>query len=119
MIDTAPRPDANLLQLLAARARHASDGRLAANALGGFAAAVVAAKWAGPAWELLLCAGMSFCCFGLWGIADRELGERPDAPIRTITTLRVVKRVAAIAGFASATLLALATLAILLGRMIS
>lgn len=119
MIDTAPRPNANLLEMLVARARHASDGRLATDAAGGLAAAALAAYWSGPAWEFLLSTATCFCCFGVWGIADRELGERPDATTRAAGALRAVRVAAAVVGFCAATYLALATLASALGRMIS
>lgn len=119
MIDIVPRPNANLLELLAARARHASDGRLATDAIGGLTVAALAAYWSGPAWEILLSAATCFYCFGVCGIADRELGERPDAAPRTTLALRAVRVAAAVAGFGAAIILALATLAIALGRMIS
>jgi len=119
VIDTVPRPKPNLLEMLAARARHASDGRLATDAIGGITAAALVAYWSGPAWEILLSVATCFYCFGVWGIADRELGERPDATPRTTLALRAVRVAAVVVGFSAATFLALATLASALGRIIS
>ena len=119
MIDTVPRPNANLLELLAARARHASDGRLATDAVGGVTAATLAAYWTGPGSEILLSAATCFYCFGVWGIAVRELGERSDATPRAAAALRAVRLTSAAVGFSAAMFLALAILASALGRMIS
>jgi len=119
MIDTIPRQNASLLDLLAARARHSSDGKLAANAVGGVTAAAMAAYWTGPGWEILLSAATCFYCFGVWGIADRELGERPDATPPAAAALRAVRLAAAALGFGAAMFLALAMLGSALGRMIS
>ncbi|HMC55102.1 MAG TPA: hypothetical protein VKH19_08040 [Gemmatimonadaceae bacterium] len=40
MIDTVPNPEAGLLEFLAARARHASDGRLVADAIAALGVAI-------------------------------------------------------------------------------
>ena len=120
MIDTVPRPDASLPELLAARARHASDTRLALDAVLGFLVVTVIALWRGPGWLLLASVAACFFAFGVWGIADRELGERAStASPRTIALLRAVRVGAGILG-AIASFLVLATgLGIALGRMIS
>lgn len=120
MIDTVPRPDASLPELLAARARHASDSRLVLDAVIGFAVAVTVILWRGPAWPLLASIAGCFFAFGIWGIADRELGERrATGHSRAIAALRIVRVVAGILG-AIATITLLATgLGLALGRMIS
>ena len=122
MIDTVPRPDANLLELLAARARHASDGRLVANAVAGMAAvtaAIVIRAFAGPAWELLLALGIVLFSYAAWGIADRELAERGHSAPRVAAALWAVRWVAAVAGLASAAFVALALMGRALGTIIS
>jgi len=73
----------------------------------------------GPAWELITSAGTCLCCFGLWGVAERELGERADATTRVLRALRGLRLAAAIIGFCAGAVLAFATLAVVLGRMIS
>jgi hypothetical protein len=68
--------DLTLSALLAARARAASDGRLAADAGAGLIAGAFAAIAQPPAWLLILAAATCFLAYGTWGIADRALQER-------------------------------------------
>ena len=128
MIDTAPRQDASLPDLLAARARHASDARLALDAAGGLFAVIAAVWWHGPAWVVIASAAGCFLAFGLWGIADRELGERgaasgaaggPAAGGATLALLRAARALAVAIGTLSVVALLLVGLGIALGRMIS
>jgi hypothetical protein len=119
MIDTVPRPDATLLEFLAARARHASDERLVTYALGGFLALVGVLYLRGSGWEIR--AAMATCAlsFGLWGIIDRELSERTGASVRAVVVLALMRVSIAIVGFGSFAFLALALLGKSLGRIIS
>ena len=119
MHDSVPQRDANLLELLAARARHTSDARLLANAVGGIIGAAAVAYWHGPVWDLLLSAAVCVYAFGLWGIADRELSSRTDAPRRIVATLAATRVLSATLGFVAAIFLMLALLGKSLGRMIS
>jgi hypothetical protein len=120
MIDSIPRPDASLPEFLAARARHASDGRLVANAIAGATGAFGVAFWGGPGWYLLLAIAVCFFAFGLWGIADRELGERAGAGSRaTLFLLMAIRGVAAMLGFIAAAFLMMSLLGKSLGRIIS
>lgn len=119
MIDTVPRPDANLAALLKARAQHASDTTLVVDAIAGMGLATLATYWGGPAWNLLLCTGLCVGCFGVWGVVDRELGDRPQAAPAIRVTLRTLRAASAITGFAAGALLALIALGYTLGRMIS
>jgi hypothetical protein len=114
-----PRPDDGLLEFLAARARHASDGRLAADAVGGLAAACAFAYWRGPGWEIFISMAICFFAFGLWGIADREFGERTGGPRRVLVPLATLRVLTTILGFGAAIFFMLALLARALGRMIS
>lgn len=119
MIDSIPRPDASLPEFLAARARHASDGRLVADAIAGAVGAVAVAYWK-PGWYLLLGIAVCFFAFGLWGIADRELGERSGAGSRaTLALLLMLRVVAAALGFLAAAFLMMSVLGKSLGRIIS
>lgn len=120
MIDTVPRPDASLPELLAARARHASDTRLALDALIGFAVLIVSLLWNGPGWDLFASIAGCFFAFGLWGIADRELGERAHTGSRAlILTLRITRVLAGTFGVIAAFVVLASALGIALGRMIS
>ena len=120
MIDTVPRPDANLPELLAARARHASDTRLALDAVLGSVIALGAVFWRGPGWYFITSIASCFLAFGFWGMADRELGERGNAGSpRAVWLLRAGRIVAAIIGAIAAVMAMLTALALALGRMIS
>jgi len=116
---SAPQSDASLVELLAERARNASDGRLVLDAIGGIIAAAIAAFWAGPGSHFLMGAAICLASFGAWGIVDRELRERAQLPGRFRAPLRALKWAVALTGFASAAFLILAALALILGRMIS
>jgi GNAT superfamily N-acetyltransferase len=119
MVDSAPDRNVTLPKLLASRARRASDGRLAIDAILGAALTLGAGSWGGPGWELLVCAGACLFAFGLWGIADRELLELRDTAVRASALLRLVRSAAALFGLTAAAALMLALLARVLGRMIS
>lgn len=120
MIDTIPGRDAGLPEFLAARARRASDARLAADATGGFIVAMVALMVRFPGWHLVLAAASCFFAFGLWGIADRELGERASsASPAVVTTFRVVLAVASLVGALAAAALLMSLMGIALGTIIS
>ena len=120
MAGSAIRPDATLPELLAARARDASDRRLALDAAIGSLAACALAYWRPAAWLPLLGAALCFAAFGVWGIAMRELGERAardaEAGTRALRALRVV---AAIAGGVGTAMLLFGGLGTLLGTWIS
>ncbi len=119
MIDTVPRPDASLPEFLAARARHATDTRLTVDALAGLIVAAVAAYWNGPGAPLLASVALCFFAYGIWGIADRELGERATAAPRVRGALIVLRALAAVLGFAAAAYVTVLALAQALGVMIS
>lgn len=118
MVDTAPRRDANLAELLAARARRASDGRLVLDAAGGLAVGIVSAVWQPAGWLLLVSAALCFACFGSWGILDRELHERAGAA-RTGRVLRLGRIVVAVVGAGAAVALLISGFARVLGTWIS
>ncbi|HYC52383.1 MAG TPA: hypothetical protein VEB19_14825 [Gemmatimonadaceae bacterium] len=118
MIDTVPRPDASLPEFLAARARHTSDGALAACAGVGVFTVVAGAIWALPGWYALIAFGTCLLAFGAWGIADRELAERePRGALPR--ALRGARALATVAGFAAGLFLMMVILGKALGRIIS
>jgi hypothetical protein len=120
MIDFVPRTDASLPEVLAARARSASDLRLVLDAGGGALAVIGILLWRPPGWTLLASAALCFAAFGAWGIADRELRERP-AESREVSTraLRAARVLAAIVGGVAAALLLFGMLGVALGTWIS
>lgn len=119
MIETVPRPDASLPEFLAARARRATDTRLAVDALVGLLIVAGVAWWNGPGASFLISMGACFLAYGVWGIADRELGEHPDATPSVRGSLRGLRAVAAVLGFAAGAYILVLALAKALGVMIS
>ena len=120
MIDFAPRRDVGLPELLAARARNASDVRLALDVAGGLLAAAVLLVWRPPAWPVPLSAALCFAAFGAWGIAERELSEqRLAAGGGNARLLRVLRTTATAVGSLAAFVLFFGVLGLALGRIIS
>ena len=117
-MDTGLSP--TLPEFLAYRARHASDRRLALDAGCGFLGALVATLWHGPGWFFLACAGVIFGAYGMWGIADRELGELHEVGSRALRlTLRGARVAAVILAALSVICLIFGVPAVLLGTWIS
>ncbi|HEX5409840.1 MAG TPA: hypothetical protein VFW89_08735 [Gemmatimonadaceae bacterium] len=123
MIETIPRSNASLPELLAQRARHASDGRLAFDVAGGIIVATIAAILTPPGWLQLFSAALTFASFGAWGICDRMLSERslPGAPERDARDhwLRAARLAAAALGACAAVVLLFSVFALMLGTWIS
>lgn len=120
MIDTVPPPDATLPELLAARARHASDARLAVEAVIGALVVIASLAWHGPGWHLVASLAACVLAFGVWGIADRELGERASSRATVGTmALRALRVVAVVVGAIAVFVVFATGLGIALGRMIS
>ncbi|HET9424489.1 MAG TPA: hypothetical protein VFO55_03885 [Gemmatimonadaceae bacterium] len=118
-VESNQKAEISLGEFLARRARGASDARLAVDAVVGFAVAIAALLAQGPGWYLFASAGICFLSFGVWGIADRELGE-PSAGTRGMRLLLSVARVAAaIIGFTAFAVLVVRALGVALGRIIS
>lgn len=99
MVKVMLPPDASLPDVLAARARAASDSRLVVDVIGGVLAVVALSVWRPWAWITLLGVATAFAAFGMWGIADRELQERGDRGSRSLRiTLNAARVVAVIIG---------------------
>ena len=113
--------EVGLREFLAARARRASDARLALNAGGGLLG-LTCALWLRPAgWLVLAALATCFVAYGAWGMADRELRERYPAPGRQAgaRVLQALRAVLAIVG-ATAVLTAIVGAAgLALGTIIS
>lgn len=110
----------SLPQFLAQRARNASDGRLALDAAAGLIALAAAPVVASPSNVILAAVGTCFVAFGLWGITDRELGERrlTIGPIGGALLL-TVRAVAGALGVIGGLGLIFGGLAVALGRWVS
>ena len=110
----------SLPRFLAQRARNASDGRLALNAAAGLIAAAAAAVVPSPGNVVLGAAGTCFFAFGLWGITDRELGERREAigPIGGVL-LVAARAFAAVVGLVGGLGVIFGGLSLALGRWVS
>lgn len=119
MLDSASRPTASLPELLAHRARHASDARLALDAIAGTLAALAASLLRPPGWVALLAAALCFATYGAWGILDRELVERTAIRPALSRVLRAGRASAAAVGALAALTLILAVVALALGTWIS
>lgn len=119
-MSSALRSDTNLPDALVARARAASDGRLALDVACGLFVALAIAAWHPRMWLIPFSAAICFAAYGGWGIADRELRERADdGGALVIRTLRVVRSLTAAAGVIAAVIALFSVLGIVLGTWIS
>jgi hypothetical protein len=118
MIETpASERQLTLPTLLAARARAASDGRLALTAAGGLIVASLVLTVRPPAWPLLLPVATWFLAYGAWGIADRALHERPpDAG--GVQALRGLRASAVVLGVSSVLAVGAVIMGFVLGNWI-
>ncbi|HEX7979070.1 MAG TPA: hypothetical protein VF461_10735 [Gemmatimonadaceae bacterium] len=120
MMNPAVRPDASLPEFLAARARAASDGRLVVDVIVGCGAALAVAVWQPVGWITLLGVAVSLAAFGAWGIIDRELRERANAPrARVVRVLSVLRVGVAVVGTLAAVTAMFSVLGVVLGTWIS
>ena len=130
-VQSAPPPDPEtrseptIFQVLAARARRASDGRLALDASVGVVA-LLSLPFVRPLlWGLVL-PFVVVGAYGLWGIADRELTAEhsappaPDAqPSRKRGVLVFLRRLALVVGTGAAVVGAALFMVMVLGDFIS
>ena len=114
----AESSDLTLPELLTRRARSASDARLALDAGGGLLVGALVLAFRVPAWPVLVSAAAIFVAFGVWGIADRTLGEE-SLGARTSRVMRVLRGGAMGLGIASALALVATGMALMLGTWIS
>lgn len=107
-------PEPSLAQFLAARARRASDARLAIDVGVGLFVLIGASIWRGSGWLVVATASLVVLSYGAWGIADRELEERAGKGQR-VTPLRVGRVMSAVVGVLAAVGFALSAMAVILG----
>ena len=119
---TAREP--NLLRVIAARARRASDGALVGSAMAGLVALGGLLWMEGRGWGVLLPV-LALGMWGGWGVCDRTLRERialrapGTRPSLGDSVLTATRASLAIAGVATGVAAMLALLGMLLGRIIS
>ena len=114
--------DVTLFQALAARARAASDGRLAIDVACGLIAALGLALWRPAIWPAGAGIAVGLASFGAWGIAEREARERAK-DVRTsrgvVRALRLVQGLSIVVGVLAALVAGFTLLGIALGTIIS
>lgn len=106
-------------EFLASRARSASELRLVGDAAFSIFAAVAVGVWRGPLWDVRIAIALCFLAFGIWGVADRDLARRSDAPRRDLIVPRTTRVAAAILGFGAAAYLMMSLLGRAIGKVIS
>ena len=114
----AEEREETLGEFLASRARSASEIRLVGDAAFSIFAAVAVGVWRGPMWDVRIAIALCFLAFGIWGVADRDLAGRPDAPRREAFVPRVARVAAAILGFGPAAYLMMSLLRRAIGPVI-
>jgi hypothetical protein len=120
MVISMLRRDMSLPDALAARARAASDKRLALDVVGGIFVVAALLIWRPALWLLPFAAAVCFAAFGLWGIADREVGKRASTDQDLLSSaLRYLRVVAAVVGAVAALTLIFGALSVMLGTWTS
>jgi hypothetical protein len=71
MFLSARRPDASLLEVLAARARSSSARRLAVDCIAGAVVAAAALRWDSAFTIVMTSAAVCLVAYGAWGLVDR------------------------------------------------
>jgi hypothetical protein len=115
MTNAPSQSSTSLPQLLAARARAASDGRLVADVCLGLIAMALAVVLRPPGWAVLAPLAVVIAAYGTWGIADRAL---PDAPSGMARAVRAIRTAAALIGVVAVTGAGLVVMAYALGNWI-
>jgi hypothetical protein len=108
----------SLPELLADRARHASDRRLVLDAAVGLIAAASVAVLRPPLWIPFAALSLCIGAFGIWGILDRELGDLAAGGPQP-RALRLARGTVAIVGGVAAAIFGISLFFALLGRIIS
>jgi len=120
MTHPVPRVDVSLFDILAARARAESDGRLVIDVLAGILIVVPTALLRFTLWPMVIGSGICLISYGLWGISDRELQDHASNPrSRAAVALTVTRGVCVAVGCMAGLLVAFGGLRILLGTWIS
>lgn len=94
-------PERGLAEFLDARARNASDARIAIDIAVGSVAVIVATGLRPGWWPVLTAAGLTLASFGCWAIAGRALEGTAHSP-RARFALEISRKILAVAGVAAA-----------------
>ncbi len=117
MVSTIPAPDETVTEFLAARARHSSFRRLAADAAGGLLVATAVSLWRGPGWFFVGSLAICFFAYGIWGITDRHVGSDHSKKASLLLSLRAARTLATILGFAAAFFIVMGAVGIAIGSI--
>lgn len=110
----------SLREALAAAAHRASDAQVVVYAAAGIAIGTCAIIVRPMAWMAFTGIGACIAAFGLWAIADRELGDgRSDGSRASRIAWRVLRTAAAVVGTAGAVLMLFLLLGLGLGTWTS
>lgn len=118
MLESSPREE-TLGELLASRARRASESRLVGDAVLAVVAAIAVGVWRGPLWDVRIAIALSVLAFAVWGVADRDLLRRDDPSSRAAYLPRSARVVASLLGFGAAAYAMMSLLGRAIGRVIS
>jgi len=120
MVLSALRPDASLLEFLAARARSATWRRLTVDVLIGAAILAAAVRWDSSARLVGVSAALMLIAYGVWGLFEHaRVGLEPRGWRRTASVLRTAGTGVAVAGVLAAIGVLLGVWGLALGTWIS
>src|SRR4051812_48307699 len=98
---TVNRPDVNLLEFLAQRARAAPLARLAADTIAGTLLMTPAIRYKPSAWLVIAAVGVFLFSYGEWGLLDRlRTREGPSAKTWVLNVLDTLCALMAAVGVA-------------------
>lgn len=120
MVDTGIQSERELgiSDFLRARARAATDSRIALDVSVGVVAVIVAAALRPELWLLLASAGLCLACFGLWAATVR-IGSQPSRSPRLDVPLTVARHLISALGLGAAISTGFFLWAMLMGTWIS
>lgn len=111
-------PERGLSDFLDARARNASDARIAIDVAVGSVAVIVAAGLRPEWWPVLAAAGLTLASFGCWAIAGRVLEATAHSP-RARLALEISHKLLAVVGIVAAVGTGFLVWTLLMGTWIS
>ena len=119
MVTRAPEQEETLGEFLASRARDATESRLAGDVIAAVLTGIAIAFWRGPFWDIRIGIALCFLAYGMWGIADRDLGRAQPRRRAMSEFLKLTRLVAATIGFSAAAYVVMSLLGRAIGRVIS
>jgi hypothetical protein len=119
MVDTLPRPNATLPEILAYHARRVTRTRLSLDIIGGLSIAALAFTMQPAGWITTGSAAVCWASYGAWGFADRALAAPDSETTRAGRAWRAGRAVAAVVGSGAAIVFVFSGLGLALGTFIS